>query len=214
MNTSKYSPVVKQIPLSKECIEIIVGMLFGDGHLSKPAKNARIQLTHGEPQKFYIEHKAELLKDICPQGVKKKFIFDKRNAKFYPSYTVTTFTNETLTELYKLFYPQRKKKISREVLKLLTPKAIAYWYMDDGGLGKYRHENGRVDVDLYLNTYMTDEEHKLIIEYFKVNYGIEFRLNKNHGGYRLRIGKKQARTFVKLVEPYILPEFQYKINLL
>lgn len=214
MDTSKYSPVVKQISLSKDCIEFIVGTLFGDGHLSKPAKNARIQLTHGEPQKFYIEHKAELLKDICPQGIKRKKIFDKRNGKYYPSYTLTTFTNEFLTSLYNIFYPQKKKLITRKSLGLLTDKAIAYWYMDDGGLGKFRFPNGRIAIDLYLNTYMSEQEHLLIIEYFKKKYGIEFRLNKNHGMYRLRIGKKQAKNFIKIVKPYILPEFQYKINLL
>jgi LAGLIDADG DNA endonuclease family len=214
MNINKYSPVVKQISLSKDCVDFIIGTLFGDGHLSKPAKNARIQLTHGESQKFYIEHKAEILKDICPNGVVRKEIFDKRNGKYYPSYVLCTFTNEKLTELHKLFYPQNKKKISRETLKLLTPKSIAYWYMDDGGLGKFRHENGRVDVDLYLNTYMSDEEHRLIIEYFKNTYNIKFKVNKNHNMYRLRIGKKQAKQFIKIVEPYILEGFKYKINLL
>ncbi len=213
MDNSKYSPVVKQITLSKDCMEFIIGTIFGDGHLSKPAKNARIQLTHGEPQKFYIEHKAELLKDICPTGVKKKLIFDKRTNKYYPSYVLCTFTNTELTKLYKLFYPNKKKVITRAALSLLTPKSIAYWYMDDGGLGK-SVKNERTSVSLYLNTYMTEEEHNLIIEYFKTNYGIEFRLNKNHGMYRLRIGKQQAVKFVEIIKQYILPEFQYKINLL
>jgi hypothetical protein len=86
--------------------------------------------------------------------------------------------------------------------------------MDDGGLGKYRHENGRVAVDLYLNTYMSDQEHNLIIEYFKKKYNIEFKKNKNHGKYRLRIGKKEAKSFIAIIESYILPGFQYKINLL
>lgn len=214
MHISKYAPVIKQITLSKEQKEVIIGTLFGDGHLSKPAKNARYKATHGKNQEFYIKHKAEILKDICPSGVKYKTVFDKRKNKYYPSLTLCSFVNTYLTDLYKIFYPNKKKKITKKSLNLLTPKAIAYWYMDDGGLGKHKKNTGSIAIDLYLNTYLSDEEHRLIIEYFKINYGIEFKLNKNHGKYRLRIGKKQAKKFIKIVKPYILPQFEYKINFL
>lgn len=206
--------IVKDIILSKEVKDFIIGTVFGDGHLSLPAKNARLQLTHGDPQKFYIEHKAEILKDICPQGVKTKFIYDKRNNKNYLSHTICTYVNEYLTELHSIFYPQGKKYITPKALNLLTSEAIAYWYMDDGGLGKYRFPNGRVAIDLYLNTYMSNQEHNSIINYFKHTYDIEFKINKNHGMYRLRIGKLQAPKFIEIVKPYILPGFEYKINLL
>lgn len=212
---SKYSPVVKRITLSKDCIDFIVGTMFGDGHLAKPAKNARLQITHGHSQLEYIVHKAEILKQINPEGVKSTKIYDKRVNKYYPSYKICTFTNEQLTELYKMFYPQGKKLITKKALDLLTPKAIAYWYMDDGGLGISDQGVGKAPiVSLYLNTYLSDIEHDIIINYFKNNYGIEFKKNKNKGKYRLRIGKKQAKKFVKIIQPYILPMFQYKLKYL
>lgn len=215
---SKYSPVCKRITLSKECKEFIVGTLFGDGCLSKPAKNARYQATHGESQKDYIIHKAEILKDIAPTGVKSTWIYDKRYNKKYPSHKLCTYTNEELTKLYKLFYPQGKKIITKKALDLLTPRAIAYWYMDDGGLGiskQGKTKDGKEKapiVSLYLNTYMSEVEHDIIIKWFKTNYGIEFKKNKNKNSYRLRIGKKEARKFAKIVKPYILPMFEYKLR--
>lgn len=211
---NKYSPVCKQINLSKETIEFIVGTMFGDGHLSKISKNARIQLTHGDPQKFYIDHKADILKEICPNGVKTKLIFDKRNNKKYISHTLCSYNNRQLTELYQIFYPYKKKKITSKALDLLTDKGLAYFYMDDGGLGKYRFPNGRVAVDLYLNTYWTDEEHEIFIDFIFKKYEILFKKVKNKGKYRLRIGKKEAPKFIKIVQPYILENFKYKIDLL
>ena len=207
-------PNTKGIDLSKEVKDFIIGSALGDGHLNKRCKHACLMFTHGEPQKFYIEHKAQILQNICPLGVRKKTIFDKRNSKYYPSYTMRTYTNKYLTELYSILYPQGKKVITKKYLDLLTPRAIAYWYMDDGGLGKFRKPTGSVAIDLYLNTYMTDQEHDCIISYFKEKYDITFRKNKNHGMYRLRIGKKQAPKFIEIVKPYLLPEFEYKINLL
>lgn len=215
MDMSKYSPVAKRITLSKDCIDFIVGTVFGDGCLAKPAKNARLHLTHGHSQLDYIKHKSELLESINPNGVKSSQLYDKRADKYYPSHKICTYTNEQLTDLYKIFYPQGKKIITKKALSMLTPRGIAYWYMDDGGLGISNQGEGKAPiVSLYLNTYLTDVEHDIIINYFKVNYGIEFKKNKNKGMYRLRIGKKQARKFAKIIKPYILPMFEYKLKYL
>ena len=109
--------------------------------------------------------------------------------------------------------PQGKKKITKKALSMLTPRSIAYWFMDDGGLGKSKNRKGSISYSLYLNTYVSEEEHHLIISYFKTHYGIEFRLNRNHNLYRLRIGKKAAKKFIKIIKPFLLEEFLYKINL-
>mgnify|MGYP005846768605 CR=1 FL=1 len=211
---SDYSPVCKQINLSNEVLEFIVGTVFGNAHLIKVSKNARLQFIHGGNQKFYIIHKAKLLKNICPNGVKTKLIYNKKYNKKYIIYILTSFNNRQLTKLYKIFYPYGKKQITNKCLNLLTDKGLAYFYMDIGVLGKYKFSNDRTSVDLFLNTYWTDEEHKLFINYIFKKYGILFKKVKNKGKYRLRVGKKQAFKFIKIIKPYILPEFKYKINLL
>jgi len=60
---------LQQIPLSTNCLQVLLGGLLGDGHLSrtKGYKNARYQMRHSIVQQEYFEWKVNHLKEICTE---------------------------------------------------------------------------------------------------------------------------------------------------
>lgn len=194
---------------------ILIGMAIGDGYISSRKSKKynytqnSISFIHSEKQKEFIEYKAEKLHSIfggkCPNI---NFFYNNG----YPAYRMIK-THKYLRIIYKLMYPSGKKYISRKCLEYLTPEAIAIWYMDDGNLAK-KKRNGKIHAyELYLNTFVTDEEHDAIISYFKEKWDVSFSKVKNNGGYRLRCGTIEAKKFIKIIERFIIPSMQYKIDI-
>lgn len=195
---------------------ILIGMVLGDGCLSvfrdKRYANSfhqSLSLKHGANQKEYIEYKRDLIHSIF--GGKKPKVREINN-NGYLGYTVSK-SNSYFRVLHKQMYPNRKKTISRKVLDKLTPHGIAIWYMDDGSLYP-KKRNGKIHAyELILSTYISIEENEIIIDYFKENYDINFKIAKSKGSFRLRLGTREARKFIKIVEPYIIDSMKYKIKI-
>jgi hypothetical protein len=109
-------------------------------------------------------------------------------------------SNQTLTEFYNMFY-KFNKKIIPEDLSLLTPLAIAIWFMDDG----YKSKNG-----YYLSTNsFTIEDINKTRKYLFNKYDIESSIDKNN---RIYIFAKSINTFNKLISEYIIETMKYKLH--
>lgn len=194
---------------------ILIGLTIGDGYISAYEDKRwdyiqyQISFIHCEKQKEYIEYKADLIHSIF--GGKKPSVI-KFNNNGYIGYKMKK-TNKNLKYIRNIMYKNNKKIITEECLNYLTPETIAIWYMDDGSLGK-KKRNGKIHAyELFLCTYMSDEEHDLIINYFKTKWDVSFVKVKDKSGFRLRCGTKEARKFVKIIKDYVLPCMKYKIDI-
>lgn len=201
--------------MKKENKAILIGLSIGDGCV-KSRKDKRynytqnsIEFIHSEKQKEYIEYKADLLHSIFG-GKRPNVRFFINNG--FPAYSMMK-TDKYLKIIYDLMYFNNKKRITRRCLDYLTPQALAIWYMDDGNLAK-KKRNGKIHAyELYLNTFVTDEEHDIIIEYFKEKWNVNFSKVKNNGGYRLRCGTIEARKFIKIIDDFVIPSMKYKTDI-
>lgn len=194
--------------------EMLVGLTIGDGYIQKKDSKEynytqyTIILKHCEKQKEYIEYKAKILENIFGTEVKVHAI----NNNGYPGYYCSK-SGKILKEIRELLYPNGKKHITKECLELLTPETLAIWYMDDGSLSA-RRKNGKISsYEMTLNTYVSDEEHDLIIQYFLEKWNVHFSKAKSHNGYRLRCGTIEARKFIKIIDQYVIPSMKYKTNI-
>ena len=97
------------------------------------------------------------------------------------------------------------KTITKEWLNKLTPRSIAFWYMDDGS----------VDGTLATNCF-TESECKLVQKWFLEKYNIVTSLHhqKNKGGlqYLIYIKAESKQAFYNLIKDYIIPEMEYKFT--
>jgi len=190
----------------------IIGMVLGDAYLSK---EGRLSMRHCENQKDYMLFKRNILQKKQKQIIPIYSVIQNG----YKGIGFATRRRPIYRILRKKMYKNGVKTISMSILKWLTPLGIAIWFMDDGSTSykfsnAYSDKNGRKikAVETTINTYLSKEQNEIIINYFKERWGIKMGLNKSRGKYRIRMGTKEARKFVKIIEPYIVPSMKYKIE--
>ena len=126
-------------------------------------------------------------------------------------------------EAAHLFYnvdenKRRKKRVPENIHELLTARADAYWFMDDGTCKSYKSKN-RTYV---FNTQSFPKEDqapkptrspiKKLIKALSNNFRIHATIQKQRSYYILYIRSKSTNRFVDLISPYIPPCFDYKIQ--
>jgi recombination protein RecA len=175
--------------------ELLIGSLLGDGHLRLHRKKVVFEFLQSPEREFYVRWKHRVLGDLaCPK------IYHQMGKREY--YKLVTKTHPELTELYSLFYREGRKIVPEQIGKIMTPFAVAVWFMDDGSKSKNA---------IYFNTqgFSVLEQFRLI----KVlrRFQIIATLNRDGKYYRLRVLKRCNSKFLKLVRPYVLKEFAYKL---
>lgn len=187
--------------LSNIQYEVLIGSLLGDTGMERRYRNARLSITHGDGQEEYFDHKCEIFKNLI-NTVSKIDRFDKRTNKFYNSYKTHSITNDCFNEIYEMFYSSGKKRVTQQILNLLTPRSLAYWFMDDGS-------NRGI---LATNSY-SKEECELIKDYFKTTWQIDttiqITVNNQPLVYFTRSGKQK---FWELTHEYFIPSMLYKLE--
>jgi recombination protein RecA len=124
-----------------------------------------------------------------------------------------------LSELREVVYwGDGKRHITDDVIKSLTPLALAVWYMDDGSFTvrskgvqeRTQGGSGRIDIGVEA---MSEASRQRIVDYLRDVHGVDSRI-------ALR-GKLQKATlimttagsarFQEIVAPYVHPSMEYKL---
>lgn len=189
---------------------IIVGTLLGDGHLETQngRKTFRLKIEHTSSQELYVTWLYEQLQDwvLSPPASKPKRI----------SGIVTThFWFQTLSAAQFRFYglqfydEQSRKRVPKLIRKLLTPLALAVWFMDDGSAKSKNHRA------LILNTHCFSRgEINILQQALTKRYQIESDIRTQKDGLQILMSGNHADAFYKVIAPYLLPGFKYKLGAL
>jgi len=96
------------------------------------------------------------------------------------------------------------------IANYLTPRGLAYWFMDDGG--KLDYNKNSKNRSIVLNTHsFTDNEVDLMSKQLssKFNLLLEIRSNKNKK--IIVIKDKSYQDFYDLINLYLINEMRYKL---
>jgi hypothetical protein len=187
---------------SKDQLEVLYGSLLGDMCIMKETTNARASINQGGNQELYFDHKCEIFKDFLG-SISKTPRYDKRTNKYYNKFTVRLCCHPQLTEIYNMIVINGVKTITRKYLELLTPKSLAYWWMDDGNVR-----------GIFATMCFSKEENELIKTFLFEKFGIESSVHKFKGGtgWTLYITKAGRSRLFELIEPYVIDSMKYKIG--
>src|SRR3990167_5439054 len=125
--------------LTREQKSIIVGNLLGDGHLETQTKGKtyRLKIEHSISQKAYVDWQYQKLANLV--GTPPRVNLKSLTGKVSQNYKFDTLSSSSLRFFGQSFYQDGKKKIPRIIKKLLTPLALAVWFMDDGSIKSNQH---------------------------------------------------------------------------
>ncbi len=186
--------------------EIIVGTILGDGHLETQTEGRtyRLRIMHAASQQKYIEWLYRELSTVAASSLHEKKIVV--NGKEYRAYWFDTLNSSSLRFYAHQFYPQGKKRIPKTIARLLTPLALAVWYMDNGSI-KSHETRGRI-----LNTQgFQKEDVECLIEALQKKFNIHSRLRKQKEGFQIFIPSEEYDALVKILEPHFIPSMKYKL---
>lgn len=200
--------------------DLIIGTILGDGNMQTYSKGKTwryIALQSGG-QKEYIFHKYEVLGSLCGTKPKESSYLDKRTNKVYTRYSFNTLTNPSLRFFGNLFYKLDNttgkwiKRIPVNIGLFLTPRTLAYMYMDDGSL-KWKDDSvcTRLCTDNF-NLIEVKRIQKVLLNKYNINTTLSKVNLKNKKGYRIEISCiKDGLTFHDLIKPYMHETMVYKI---
>ena len=192
--------------MKEETRSILVGTLLGDGHLETQnnGRTYRLKIEHSIKQKEYTDWLYQNFKNWSKQIPKEKTKVVK--GRTYTNYWFSTESIGDFRFYGQQFYDENHKKVvPRIIKKLLTPLALAVWFMDDGSSKSKQHKA------LILNTQCFGKsELELLIEALLEKFGVEAKLRPQKEGFQLIIS--QPARFIELIRPYLRKEFDYKLG--
>lgn len=146
---------------TQQQLNIINGLLLGDGHLSLKgkAKNASLIVKRSYKDIEYSRYHVSIFKNyVTESGLRIKDKFDKRTNKYYKCCEFSLKANSELTDIYHRWYLDKKKIIPLDLK--LNNETIATWLCDDGWVIKSK--NNYFQIGFATNGFTLSE-----VEYLK-----------------------------------------------
>lgn len=104
-----------------------------------------------------------------------------------------------------------KKLISNNLVEnYLTPRSLAYWFIDDGG--KWDYNKNSLNKSIVLNTQsFTFEEVESLVKGLRDKYQLNYYVKINKNKPIIYIDSLSYLIFYNLIKPYLIPQMIYKL---
>ena len=191
----------QSISISQEQKEFIFGTLMGDANLCFCGKKSIMgRINHSLKQEDYCRYKQEMLNTLTyPVKYTHKYLASTN--KTYEQCYFCFKPNTELKPLYNMFYNDGKKDVPND-LSLLTPRALAWWFMDDGTF------SGRCSISIATCSFSLEGLLRLQ-SYLKSKYDISVTIQKD---FKLYFHAESAIKFYNLVKGFIHENMMYKFK--
>lgn len=208
--------------------QVLVGTLLGDAHLRANKTKTKYQYVVLQPEshKEYVYHLYEIFKGFT-KSVPKRYVFEDKRfpGKLYVRWSFYTNFQSCFRFYAHQFYmeqPQRgggfktRKTVPKLIHRWLTPRAIAYWYMDDGG-EKWKRKS--LGVRFCTDSFTLSEIDTLTLvlkDKYLLRNSIQKKekfLPKNQErrkGYRIYVSSCSYPVLKSLVYPFLISSLRYK----
>ena len=118
------------VDLSPDQESVLIGTVLGDACLAMHGHHARLHVKHKAAHRSLAEFKRSTFESYLSMALHE---FDQRlGGKRYPCVQFVTRTSPVFTSWRRRFYADGRKHVPDDIADLLTPLAIAVWFMDDG----------------------------------------------------------------------------------
>ena len=189
--------------------EILVGILLGDASLQTESngRTFRLHLVQSEEHKDYLFHLYDIFKNLTTSPpISYQFVDPRNPGKKYFRWSFSTTQHACFRFYGHQFYDGNKKKVPNLIHKWLTPRSIAYWYMDDGAqkwkpksLGVRFCTENFIYKDVLLLAHLLNEK-----------YSLKTSLQKKNTGWRIYISSSSYEMLKKEISSYFIKSMVYK----
>lgn len=182
---------------------VLTGTLLGDGTLAKHGRYHRLHVKHKGEHVALVEYKHRVFEALTSMAVHQ---FDQQlpGRGSYPCAQFATRTSPVLSEWHACFYRGRRKIVPASIEELLTPAAVAVWFIDDGA------------ADYAGVTFQTHnfewEEVERLARALAGKFHLAATLRRNRGRWIIYVAARSLSRFRDVIEAHLLSEFAYKLE--
>lgn len=197
---------------------LVVGKLLGDGHLetSDNGRTYRLKIEHSLKQKAYVDWLYNRFKAWVNQAPKiriRRVLLPQGTYATQQSYGFTTYAHGAYRFYGRQFYDVKGKKVIPKFIgKLLTPTALAIWYLDDGSSKSNRHRT------FIIHTHGYEYKELQRVQNALIKLGIQSSLHKQNRAtriyWRVYVLSDSAEKFAEMIQPIMrdIPQMAYKLG--
>jgi len=188
---------------------VLIGLLLGDGNLTPNTHKTRysLRILQSDQHREYVFHLYEIFKDFTITPPKKYVFTDKRfPGKIYTRWSFNTTSQACFRFYAHQFYCDNKKIVPKRIYKWLTPRAIPYWYMDDGA---QKWKNKSLGVRFCTDNFSLTQV-KLLISVLQEKYKLKCSIQKKQHNFRIYINSESHTILTNLIFHFFIPSMIYK----
>ena len=167
--------------------QTLYGTILGGSSIVRPDRGKNCYLAMRDNNKLWLDYKIEVLSDffkIDTQTVKQ----DKNTYRCY------SVAYPVFNDVYRIFYQEGKKIITKEMLDILSDEAWMTWFLDAGKRSKRK---------AYLRTHKFGlEGSQTIADYFN-SLDCDCEVHTARDRHEIVFSNKGAFEFLKYVAPKI-----------
>ena len=206
MRSNEIEEKKKKLSLNAEQREVLIGLLLGDAHLEtqNQGRTYRLKIEQSERHRPYLIQLYEVFREWILTPPRRRLA--KSSGRVSCNYCVQTVSHGALRFYAQQFYTGRRKVVPKLIHRWLTPRALAYWFMDDGSLKSSQSKGVIFNTQVFE---MADVER--LINAITRNFGLKAKKRKQREGYQIYVSGESFERFCQLVEPFLLPEMVYKL---
>lgn len=218
--SSPTTAALKRPPLSDHQRDLVLGSLLGDACLTllkgkTGIRNYAVVFARGEQQLEYLQHKRRITggSKISPRHRPEDLWGEKHWGGQIFQYTFQhKFALHSLARDIH-WHPLRAKTVTPDWVDMLTPRAIAYWFMDDGSSSR---EYGT--LHFHTNSFSPDEVSLLqqaLIRECRLHTKLTWKKDKGKVYMVLASHRRnQITDFCAQIDPYVVDCLRYKLRIL
>ena len=169
--------------------QTLYGTILGGSSIIKPDRGKNCYLAMRDNNKVWLDYKIEVLSDffkIDSQTVKQ----DKNTHRCY------SIAYPVFNDVYRMFYKEGKKIITKEILDILSDEAWMTWFLDAGKKSKKK---------AYIRTQKFGEDGSLTIANYFNSLDCDCEVRTTRDRHEIVFSNKGAFEFLKYVAPKIPP---------
>jgi len=201
--------------LNKDLMKRLYAISMFDGHLMMNGrhKNATLVINMLEANADYLDMAVTALESAgIGHHLSRPAIYQKDGYKRQQQLRLQSKAHPTLTKIFNRIYIQKHKVVDPHMLTMMDEEMLAIMFMADGSRSvDKRWEKAKPTYRLHLNS-LSYGDLMLIKKSLKAVFNLEINAVKKGSGYDLSVPTKHSEFFELLVDPFVLPSFQYKLG--
>jgi hypothetical protein len=193
--------------LTREQREILVGILLGDACLEtqNQGRTFRVKIEQSARHEPYVRHLHAVFGPwvLSPPRPRQG---SASNGTLTCSWVFNTVSHESFRFYGHQFYVDGKKCVPKLIHRWLTPRGLAYWFMDDGSM-KSKQSKGVI-----LNTQaFSRPDVERLIEVLRTRFSLQAKLRRQNDGYQIYVSGCSYELFLGIVSPFMVADMRHKL---